>query len=102
MLIIETPLFTRLVYHYLNDDEYAALQWALTLHPDMGVIIPESAGIRKLRWAISGKGKRGGLRIIYYWKNKAGEIWLLTLYAKNESADIPRKMLKILKKELES
>jgi hypothetical protein len=89
MVIIEAPLFSRLVYDYLSDDEYAALQWALTLHPEMGPII-------------QGKGKRGGLRIIYYWKSKSGEIWLLTLYAKNEAADIPRHLLKMLQQEIDS
>lgn len=102
MVIIEAPLFSRLVYDYLSDDEYAALQWALTLHPEIAPVIPGSGGLRKLRWAMPGKGKRGGLRVIYYWKNNVGEIWLLTLYAKNEAADIPRHVLKMLKQEIES
>ena len=101
MVIIETPLFSRLVYDYLGEDEYAALQWALTLHPELGTVIPGSGGLRKMRWAMPGKGKRGGLRVIYYWRNGAGEIWLLTLYSKNESANIPRHILKKLKEEID-
>ncbi|MHB1941558.1 MAG: hypothetical protein ACYCP0_00670 [Acidiferrobacteraceae bacterium] len=66
MEFIEAPPFTRLVHKYLADDEYAALQWALTLRPEAGAVIPGSGGIRKLRWAGKGHGKRGGLRVIYY------------------------------------
>jgi hypothetical protein len=77
------------------------LQWALVQRPDAGAIIPGSGGVRKLRWAGSGRGKRGGLRVIYYWKNQMGEIWLLTLYAKNEAADIPLHVLRQLKQEIE-
>lgn len=102
MVIIEAPMFSRLVYEYLSEDEYAAVQWALALHPELGVIIPHSGGLRKLRWAAAGKGKRGGLRVIYYWKSRAGEIWLLTLYAKNEIADIPPHVLMKLKEEIDS
>jgi hypothetical protein len=60
---VETPLFTKLVYEYLSDEEYSALQWALTLRPDAGSVIPGSGGIRKMRWAGKGHGKRGGLSI---------------------------------------
>lgn len=102
MIFIEAPLFSRLLAEYLSDDEYAALQWALTQRPDAGAIIPGSGGIRKLHWAGSGRGKRGGIRVIYYWKNRAGEIWLLTLYAKNEAADIPLNVLRQLQQEIES
>ena len=102
VIFIEAPLFSRLLAEYLSDDEYAALQWALTQRPDAGAIIPGSGGIRKLRWAGSGRGKRGGIRVIYYWKNRAGEIWLLTLYAKNEAADIPLNVLRQLQQEIES
>lgn len=102
MEFIEAPSFTRRLPDYLNDDEYAALQWALALRPEAGAVIPGSGGIRKLRWAGSGRGKRGGLRVIYYWKNRTGEIWLLSVYAKNEMQDIPLHTLKLLRKEVES
>lgn len=101
MEFIEAPLFTRRVHEYLNDDEYAALQWALALRPEAGAIIPGSGGIRKLRWAGKGRGKRGGLRVIYYWRDHKGEIWLLTLYAKNEAENIPLHLLRELRKEIE-
>lgn len=102
VIFIEAPLFSRLLGEYLSDDEYAALQWALTQRPEAGAVIPGSGGIRKLRWAGSGRGKRGGLRVIYYWKTRAGEIWLLTLYAKNEAEDIPLNVLRQLQQEIES
>jgi len=101
MEFIEAPLFSRLVADYLSDDEYSALQWTLALHPEAGATIPGAGGIRKLRWQGKGKGKRGGLRVIYYWRSARGEIWLLTLYAKGEAEDIPPQMLKRLRKELE-
>ncbi len=74
MEFIEAPLFTRRVHEYLTDDEYAALQWALALRPEAGAVIPGSGGMRKLRWAGKGHGKRGGLRVIYYWRDRKGEI----------------------------
>ena len=68
---IESPLFGRLIHNYLNDEEYADLQWHMAEAPDAGDIIRGSSGIRKLRWAAKGKGKRGGVRVIYYWHDGA-------------------------------
>lgn len=101
MEYIESPLFSKLIGTYLKDDEYAALQWDLTLHPEKGDLIQGSGGLRKLRWLGKGRGKRGGVRIIYYYKNQLGQIWLLTIYAKNEYENIPLSILKKIKKELE-
>ena len=102
MIFIEAPIFSRYVYEYLTDDEYAALEWALTLHPEAGAVIPGTGGVRKLRWNAQGRGKRGGLRVIYYWKNTAGEIWLLTIYDKAETENIPAHILKAIREEIMS
>ena len=67
MVFIETSIFTRQVISLLNDDEYRELQIALSLHPEAGAIIPRSGGLRKIRWSMEGRGKRGGVRAIYYW-----------------------------------
>jgi mRNA-degrading endonuclease RelE of RelBE toxin-antitoxin system len=100
MKFIESPLFTKLVDDYLSHDEYIALQWELAIHPDSGAIIPESGGLRKLRWKSKGKGKSGGVRVIYYIKNQEDHIWLLTIYAKNEVQNIPGSVLKRIKEEI--
>ena len=100
MVFIETSLFTRLVSQHLSDDEYAALQAALILHPEAGDLIPGSGGVRKLRWRGSGRGKRGGLRIIYYWRNRAGQVWMLTLFAKNVQTNIPLHILRAIAEEI--
>lgn len=101
MEIIEAPPFTKRVGLYLDHDEYLALQWALLMRPQAGAIIPGSGGIRKLRWAGKGRGKRGGLRVVYYWRNSSGEIWLLSIYAKNEMENIPLNELRELRKEID-
>lgn len=100
MEFIESSIFSKCVHDYLDDNEYSALQWCLALNPEGGVIIPRSGGLRKIRWTGKGKGKRGGLRIIYYYKTKQGEIWLLSIYAKNEAEDLPISILHKLRKEL--
>lgn len=64
-------------------------------------MIPGSGGLRKIRWAGKGRGKRGGVRVIYYYKNSEGQIWLLTIYAKNEDENIPVSILKKIKEGLE-
>jgi mRNA-degrading endonuclease RelE of RelBE toxin-antitoxin system len=97
----ESPIFTRLVDQYLSQEEYAALQWALVINPEAGAIIPGSGGLRKLRWKTRGRGKRGGYRVIYYWRSQQGEMWLLTIYAKSEAENIPAHILRRIKEEFE-
>ena len=96
---IESPLFERLVYDYLDDDGYGALQAWLAASPDIGDLVPRSGGCRKVRWQISGKGKRGGVRVIYYAKLRDGRIWLLTIYGKGAVDNIPGHLLRALKEE---
>ena len=99
---IETKLFTKLVQNYFTDDEYAALQNSIMANPDAGDVIPGSGGVRKLRWGLAGHGKRGGVRVIYYLRLQQGQVWMLTLYAKNEAATIPGAILKKIKEELDA
>ena len=98
---VETKLFTRLIDEYLSDEEYAALQLSLAVNPEAGDVIRGTGGVRKLRWAVSGRGKRGGLRVIYYLRLQNGQMWLLTAYAKNVKDSIPASVLKKIKEELD-
>ena len=87
---------------YLTDDEYGTLQQPLIVNPEAGDVIPGSGGVRKLRWGVAGRGKRGGLRVIYFLRLRQGEIWMLTLYAKNVADNIPAKVLKKIKEEIDA
>ena len=98
---VETPLFTRLVGDYLTDQEYAALQIALARNPELGDVIPGSGGVRKVRWRVHGRGKRGGVRVIYLVRSRRGLIWMLTIYAKNVREDIPVHVLRRIRQEME-
>ncbi len=100
MEFIETSIFTKLIYTYLSDDEYLGLQVFLLKHPEAGNIVPGSGGIRKLRWAMAGRGKRGGVRVIYYFKKQDSEIWMLTIYSKSEVENIPAHTLRQIAEEL--
>jgi len=98
---VESKLFSRLVGDYLTDNEYAKLQAELAGAPERGAIVPGSGGVRKLRWAQPGRGKRGGIRVIYYAKTHEGVIWMLTIYAKNEEQSIPAHVLRKIKEEFD-
>ena len=102
MEFIETSLFTSLIYDYLSEDEYLDLQVYLLQHPDSGKIIRGSGGVRKIRWASKGKGKSGGIRVIYYLKDSKEEIWLLTVYAKSVQETIPGHILKKIAEEIKN
>ena len=97
MVIIETPIFTRQVLEILDDETYRALQTELIARPDAGAIIPGSGGLRKIRWAGSGHGKRGGIRVIYYWITADDQIFILYMYPKNERGDLTPAQLRVLR-----
>ena len=98
MIIIETQIFTRQVLLLLSDEEYSLLQSVLANRPDAGVVIPSSGGLRKMRWGMTGRGKRGGVRVIYYWAVKQERILMLLIYPKNVKDDMTQEQLKILRK----
>lgn len=100
VVFVETPAFFRRIQQHMDDDEYADLQTFLAARPDAGAIIKGSGGMRKLRWAGSGRGKRGGLRVIYYWWVPKDRITMLLVYPKNEMDDLSADQLKLLKNAL--
>lgn len=102
MIFVETTLFTSIITKIMSDDEYTALQISLIARPDAGTIIRGSGGIRKLRWAIRGKGKSGGARVIYYWAPSKDHIYFLTAYTKGERGDIDRDTLRRIRKLVET
>lgn|SRR5574341_767187 len=101
MVIIETSVFTRQVVELLTDDQYRELQAALINHPDAGNIIPGSGGLRKIRWAARGRGKRGGVRAIYYWVVAQDRLLMLFIYPKSERDDLSPAQLKALREIVE-
>jgi mRNA-degrading endonuclease RelE of RelBE toxin-antitoxin system len=102
MEFIEATAFTKYLYDYLSEDEYLGLQSFLLQYPESGKVVPSSGGVRKIRWAMSGRGKSGGVRVIYYFRKQDDEIWLLTIYSKNEVANISSHVLRQIAKEIEN
>ncbi|MCA9444277.1 MAG: type II toxin-antitoxin system RelE/ParE family toxin [Candidatus Omnitrophica bacterium] len=102
MEVVETSVFTRSIESLLDEDEYRALQTHLVENPESGSIIPGSGGIRKLRWGLKGKGKRGGGRVVYFWAVRRDRILMLYAFAKNEREDLSKEQLSLLKKAVEA
>jgi mRNA-degrading endonuclease RelE of RelBE toxin-antitoxin system len=88
MRFIETPNFTKAVADLLTDEEYRSLQTALLLRPEQGALIKRGGGLRKIRWKQSGRGKRGGVRVIYYWYGEDGVIYMVYAYSKADQGDL--------------
>jgi mRNA-degrading endonuclease RelE of RelBE toxin-antitoxin system len=97
---LETPIFTRQVLDLLSDSEYSGLQGALVVDPEAGDLIPGTGGVRKIRWLESkrGKGKRGGVRIIYYWYEPRSTIYMLLVYSKANRDNLSAAEKRILKR----
>ncbi len=94
----ETSVFTKQIVDLMSDEQYRRLQAALINNPTSGDVIKGSGGLRKIRWGIDGRGKRGGTRVIYYLELNDSTIFMLFAYAKNEQEDLTPEQLKILSK----
>jgi mRNA-degrading endonuclease RelE of RelBE toxin-antitoxin system len=96
VIFIETSVFTREIRRLLPDENYRMLQTALMLRPDAGDLIRGSGGLRKVRWSLPGGGKRGALRVIYYW-DPPERVFMLLPYRKAEQEDLTPQQLRILR-----
>ncbi len=96
MRFVETPVFTRESRRWLDDERCRALQSALLLPPEQGAVIRGSGGLPKLRWAGPDTGKRGGLRVIYYWATAEDAIFMSFIYSKGEQGDLTPSQVKVL------
>ena len=102
MVIIETSVFTKQVQKLLSAEEYQLLQSVLVEQPDAGSLIRGSGGLRKIRWAAKGRGKRGGNRVIYYWAVSQEQLLMLLIYPKNVRDDLSHDQLHMLRKIVEA
>ena len=94
LTVVETSAFARRAEKLLNMEEYEELILFLALHPDSGDVIPETGGLRKVRFAAKGRGKSGGVRAIYYFFDDENPLYALLLYGKNEQSDLTREQKK--------
>ena len=101
MMIVETPIFTCQIQEAMSDDSYRELQTVLIARPDAGSVIPGSGGLRKLRWVATGRGKRGGTRIIYYWAVARGGVLMVFVYPKDAQGDLTRRQIQTLRAIIE-
>ena len=101
-VFFETSVFTRRVTELMQDDKYAELQRVLVDNPNAGDLIPGSGGLRKIRWAAAGRGKRGGLRVIYYYLVSRDQFYIVLIYDKNEKDDLSPEQMRTLKRAVEA
>jgi mRNA-degrading endonuclease RelE of RelBE toxin-antitoxin system len=98
--IIETPVFAKQAEVLLDGDQRESFAAYVALNPFVGVVIPGSGGVRKLRWGTTGSGKRGGFRIIYFNRLDQGQIWLLTIFSKGQQSTISTRVLRQIRKAI--
>jgi mRNA-degrading endonuclease RelE of RelBE toxin-antitoxin system len=96
MVFKETTVFTKQVKQLLDAESYRLLQLKLVVNPEAGALIPGTGGLRKIRWQGSGRGKRGGIRAIYYWATRDDVVLMLLAYPKNERDDLTAEQKKVL------
>ncbi len=107
-VLVELPAFARHRARYLDEEAFRRLQMLLVAHPEAGVVIPGTGGVRKLRFGdeCRSRGKRGGLRVVYFWWREGSQIWLFTLYDKDEMVDLTPEqrglLRRLLQRELEA
>ncbi|OFV88557.1 MAG: hypothetical protein A3J75_04385 [Acidobacteria bacterium RBG_16_68_9] len=101
MRFIETPIFTEDISTELSLEDYRQMQLALLLRPEQGRVIAGFGGLRKMRWRRSGTGKRGGLRVIYFWEAESQTFYMLTVYRKSDQDDLSPRQQKILRRLVE-
>jgi hypothetical protein len=101
MIFEEISSFTKRVVHLIDDESYAELQFALATNPELGKLIRGSGGLRKVRWALAGRGKSGGVRVIYYWWTAAHRITFLDIYPKNEKENLTPNEIESLRQQIE-
>ena len=102
LTVVETTLFQRQWPNYWAEEERGEFAAYIAENPSAGVVIPESGGIRKVRWKRAGSGKSGGVRVIYFTRNAEGELVLLTLYAKSKTDNLTGAALKEIRHALEN
>lgn len=101
LTVVETLLFQPQWPLYWTEEERGAFAAFIAEHPAAGGVVPESGGIRKVRWGRAGTGKSGGVRVIYFTRNNEGEVVLLTLYAKSKTNNLTGPKLKEIRRALE-
>lgn len=101
LTVIETPTFVRLAAQCWSDEQRTAFIDFIAANPEAGDVIPGSGGLRKMRWSGSGRGKRGGVRVIYFSRFADGEIWLLLVYPKSVRENVSPDVLRQIRMEIE-